>query len=100
MTITIDPESIAGRPATPSVIVRASASKPGFKPAISSSRTYIFAEKVRTQSWPGGSWPSMDINGQFIDLAMDPEVVNDPAYSGQIVSSLTRASPQFQLSRI
>lgn len=86
--IPIDPESTIGRPATPSVIVRASASKPGFKPAISSSRTYIFAEKVRSQSWPGGNWPSMNINGQYIDLAMDPEVVNDPAYSGQIVSSL------------
>jgi hypothetical protein len=88
VTIAINPESTAGRPATPSVIVRASASKPGYKPAISSSRTYIFAEKVRTQSWPGGGWPSFDINGQFIDLAMDPEVVNDPAYSGQIISSL------------
>ncbi len=88
VTIIIDPESTTGRPATPSVIIRASAGKPGFKPAISSSRTYIFAEKVRTQSWPGGSWPSMNINGQFIDLAMDPDVVNDPAYSGQIISSL------------
>jgi hypothetical protein len=88
VTILIDPENTTGRPATPSVIVRASASKPGFKPAIPASRTYIFADKVRTQSWPGGGWPSMDINGQLIDLAMDADVVNDPVYTGQIVSSL------------
>ncbi|TFG42427.1 MAG: hypothetical protein E4H43_03165, partial [Bacteroidia bacterium] len=88
VTITIDPESTIGRPATPSVIVRTSASRPGYKPAIPASRTYIFAEKVKTQSWPGGNWPSMIINGQLIDLDMDTEVVKDPNYSGQIVSSL------------
>jgi hypothetical protein len=87
-TIAIDPASTTGRPVTPSVIVRASVSKSGYKPSFPVSRTFIFLEKVKTQSWPGGNWPSGDINGQLIDLAMDPEVVNDPLYSGQIVSSL------------
>ncbi len=87
-TIAIDPESNAGRPATPSVIVRASVSKPGFKPSVPDSRTYVFPEKVKTQSWPGGNWPSASVNGQLIDLEMDSEVVNDPAYSGLIVNSL------------
>jgi hypothetical protein len=77
-----------GRPATPSVIVRASVSKPGFKPSVPASRTYVFPEKVKTQSWPGGNWPSASVNGQLIDLEMDSEVVNDPAYSGLIVNSL------------
>lgn len=88
VAITVDPESTVGRPATPSVIVRASASKPGYKPAIPASRTYIFAEKVKTQSWPGGGWPATSVNGQLFDLEMDPEVVNNPVYSGQITGSL------------
>lgn len=86
--ILIDPESTAGRPATPSVTVRASPSKPGMKPAMSSTRTYIFPEKVRTQKWPGGNWPNNDINGQLIDLEMDPEVVGDPLYASQLTGSL------------
>ena len=86
--VLIDPDNISGRPSTPSVIVRASVSKPGYKPSISTSRTYVFTDKVRSQKWPGGGWPAMDVNGQLIDLAMDPDVVNDPAYSGQIGSSL------------
>lgn len=86
--ILIDPESTAGRPATPSVTVRASSSKPGMKPALSSTRTYIFPEKVRTQKWPGGTWPNNDINGQLIDLDMDPEVVGDPLYASQLTGSL------------
>jgi len=88
VTIMIDPENTTGRPSTPSVIVRASVSKPGYKPAISTSRTYVFADRVRTQKWPGGGWPSTDINGQLIDLEMDADVVNNPVYSGQIISSL------------
>ena len=86
--ILIDPESTEGRPAVPSVTVRASASRPGMKPAMSSTRTYIFPEKVRTQKWPGGNWPSNMINGQLIDLEMDPEVVEDPLYSSQLTGSL------------
>jgi len=86
--VSIDPESNAGRPATPAVVVRASLGKSGFKPSKPVSRTYIFTEKVKTQSWPGGAWPFYDVNGQSIDLAMDNEVVNEPVYAGQITGSL------------
>jgi len=88
VTITIDPESSADRPVTPSVIIRASVVKSGYKPSIPVSRTYVFTEKVKTQAWPGGNWPSGSVNGQLIDLEMDSEVVNDPNYSGQIINSL------------
>lgn len=88
-SVIINPESTTGRPATPSVIIRASLVKTGFKPSKPASRTFIFTEKVKTQSWPGGDWPSYNINGQLIDLEMDGEVVNDPIYSGQITASLT-----------
>jgi hypothetical protein len=86
--ILIDPESTSGRPAVPSVTVRVSASKPGMKPAMPSTRTYVFPEKVRTQKWPGGNWPSTSINGQLIDLEMDPDVAEDPLYSPQLTGSL------------
>ncbi len=88
VTIPIDPESTIGRPVTPSVIIRASVFKSGYKPSVPVSRTYIFTEKVKTQVWPQGNWPTGSVNGQLIDLDMDNEVVNDPAYSGQIVNSL------------
>lgn len=87
-TIAIDPSSTLGRSATPSVIVRASVAKPGFKPSKPSARTYIFIEKVKSQTWPGGGWPNSNINGQLIDLDVDPRVVNNPAYSGNFNSSL------------
>ena len=87
-TLIINPESTSGRPVTPSVIIRASLGKSGYKPSKPVSRTFIFAEKVKTQSWPGGGWPSYNVNGQLIDLEMDSEVVNDPVYSSQIIGSL------------
>ncbi len=87
--ILINPEDTTGRPVTPSVVVRASVTREGYKPSKPSSGTYIFAEKVKTQSWPGGDWPTGSVNGQLIDLAMDSEVVNDPEYSNQIIGSLT-----------
>lgn len=86
--ITIDPESSEGRPVAPSVTVRASPSRPGMKPALPSTRTYIFPEKVRTQKWPGGSWPQNSVYGQIIDLEMDPDVVEDPIYSSLLPGSL------------
>ncbi|MGB8491945.1 MAG: CotH kinase family protein [Bacteroidales bacterium] len=88
VTIPINPEDSMGRPATPAVIVRASLCREGFNPSRSATRTYIFTEKVTTQSWPGGDWPSGSVNGQLIDLEMDREVVNDPAYQPQINNSL------------
>jgi hypothetical protein len=87
-TITIDPESTTGRPATPAVTVRASLGKSGFKPSKPAARTYIFTEKVKTQSWPGGDWPSNSVNGQLIDLNMDNEVISDPVYANQVTGSL------------
>ena len=87
-TVLIDPESSFGRPVSPAVIVRVSLSEPGYKPSIPASGTYIFAEKVKTQAWPGGGWPAGRVNGQVIDLAMDSKVVNDPEYSSQIINSL------------
>ena len=87
-TLQIDPADITGRGATPAVVLRASVTKPGFKPSKPASRTYIFLDEVKTQTWPGGDWPNWNINGQMIDLGMDPEIVNHPDYSDLIDDAL------------
>ncbi|MCF8381789.1 MAG: CotH kinase family protein [Bacteroidales bacterium] len=83
-TILIDPESSTNRPATPGVILRASVFKEGYKPSKPTSRTFIFLNKVRTQSYPGGDWPAENVNGQVIDLDIDSRIINDPNYSRMI----------------
>jgi hypothetical protein len=88
VTVSIDPESDIGRPLTPAVVLKASLTRPGYKPSKPESRTYIFIEKVKTQSWPGGQWPSANINGQIIDLEMDKEVVNNIEYIDLIDDAL------------
>jgi hypothetical protein len=88
VSVTINPGSTVGRPATPCVLVRASLAKDGYRPSIPETRTYIFIYKVITQSYPGGDWPSGDVNGQIIDLDMDPDVVNDSRYTSLIDDAL------------
>lgn len=65
--------------------VRASAIKTGWRPSPSMSHTYIFINDVITQSpnreAPGAGWPTGNINDQYIDYGMDPEVVEDLRYS-------------------
>ncbi|MEN8204015.1 MAG: CotH kinase family protein [Bacteroidota bacterium] len=87
--ILIDPAESTGRPKTPAVIVRASASLPGIKPAVPESRTYIFPKKVLIQSNPYGGWPTASVNEQLIDLNMDSQIVNDGAYAGLMIPALT-----------
>lgn len=87
-TININPNSTTGRGTTPGVVVRASITKTGYKPSKPESRTFIYIENVKTQGYPGGDWPSGDINGQVIDLPMDANVVNDSRYSGLMDDAL------------
>jgi hypothetical protein len=84
----INPEITTGRAKTPAFIVRASLSRNGYSPSKPETRTYIFADKVNTQTYPGGEWPTTNVNSQVIDLDMDPEVVNDSRYSASIIASL------------
>ncbi|MCK5692426.1 MAG: CotH kinase family protein [Bacteroidales bacterium] len=87
--IQIDPNTVVGRPATPAVVVRASAQQTGILPAVPELRTYIFLDEVLIQAYPGGGWPSTNINEQIIDLPMDPDIVNSTIYSGGMIPSLT-----------
>ncbi len=84
----IDPSSTTGRGKTPAVVVRASIVKDGYKPSKPDSHTFIFIDKVKTQSYPGGSWPNSNINSQIIYYKVDSGVVNDSRYKGQIDNAL------------
>ncbi|MBN2698439.1 MAG: CotH kinase family protein [Bacteroidales bacterium] len=88
VVVTINPADTEGRPRTPAVIVRASIVKEGYTPSIPRTRTYIFTNEVRNQVYPGNPWPSTNLNGQVIDLIMDPNVVNDSRYSNIIENAL------------
>lgn len=87
--ITIDPASSEGRAATPAVIVRASSVADGIIPSYPESRTYIFLDAVMDQGYPGGGWPTENVNGQWIDLPMDGRVVYDPVYMNQMEAAMT-----------
>jgi hypothetical protein len=87
-TITIDPSLSSGRAKTPCFIVRASLYKEGLKASKPTTQTYIFLDKVITQSHPGGSWPTGSVNGQTVDLNMDPDVTQNALYKNQMVNSL------------
>jgi hypothetical protein len=87
-SIRIDPRLQAGRATTPAFIVRASLALDGYFPSRPVTRSYIFTDRVLTQAYPGGGWPSSWVNGQVIDLEMDPDVVNDPRYSQSMTASL------------
>ncbi|UCE24813.1 MAG: CotH kinase family protein, partial [Candidatus Zixiibacteriota bacterium] len=73
-------------------IVRAVAVKPGWLDSKVETHTYIFTGDVKEQSPtglpPDANWPSFSVNGQIINYGMDPTVVDDPSYSGQIENAL------------
>ncbi|MGD8910851.1 MAG: CotH kinase family protein [Chromatiales bacterium] len=93
LTITIDPADTTNRYMAPGVVIRAMPVDDSPAANKISTHTYIFPERVVELSpdgvWPGGDWPlpgtsSSANNGQWIDYGMDPEVTDDPAYSGVI----------------
>ncbi len=88
VTLTIDPDMGNGRPLTPVFIVRASQVAEGFSPSKPVTYSFIFADKVLLQQHPGGDWPQASVNGQVIDLEMDPAIVNDPRYARHMTASL------------
>ncbi len=87
-SLRVDPEITAGRPRTPVFIVRASLAMAGYSPSRPVTKSFIFIDKVLVQGYPGGDWPTSSVNGQLIDLEMDPEVINDSRYSPHIRASL------------
>ena len=74
-------------------VIRAAAFLDGFVPSSPDTQTYIFPNDViRQPSWPpGAGWPQSGLSGtnqQVIEYGMDPNVVNCPAYSNQMIGAL------------
>lgn len=88
-TINIDPNNTTGRTLTPCYIVRASLIKDGLAPSFPLTQTYIFLDQVMNQTNPGGNWPTEPINGQAIDLEMDPDITQGPEYAGLMKDAMT-----------
>jgi hypothetical protein len=88
--IRIHPDSIEGRPNTPAVVIRAVTSKAGFSLGHSQTRTFIFTDRIKSQTKPDSPWPQgMYVNQQLIKLAVSPTIANDPRYSPHINEALT-----------
>ncbi|MBN1670390.1 MAG: lamin tail domain-containing protein [Kiritimatiellae bacterium] len=84
--------------------LRAAAFKDGYEPTDVDTHTYLFAEHVLAQpqtvppgypsTWGNHSWGALgygDYGGHTpipADHGMDPDIVNDPAYSGMIAGAL------------
>ena len=74
--------------------LRARSFKDGSEPSRVETATYLFLADVLNQS-PDGSapenWPtSRNINGQVLDYGMDPAIVNNSRWQGQMEEALTQ----------
>ena len=79
-SVSINPNSTANRGTTPAVLVRASIIKDGYGASKPSTRTFIFLDAVKEQSYPGDNWPTYDVNGQIIDLNVDQNISKGSKY--------------------
>ncbi len=73
--------------------LRATSFKTGWLPGNIDTQTYIFVSDVMTQSpngaLPGPGWPaSWAVNGHIMDYGMDPDIVNNAAYSSLMDDAL------------
>jgi hypothetical protein len=79
-------------------IIRAAAFKSGMTPASVETQTYIFPSDVIVQSsdgLPPAGFP-YKWGENKVDFGMDPRVVNDPRYRGEIIDDL-KSLPTFSL---
>lgn len=90
-------------PINKTTVLRAAAFKTGFRPSRTETCTYLFLTDVIGQS-PDGSRPSEawpePFHGsgrQWIDYGMDPEVVTDPRYAGQMLDAM-KAIPSVSIT--
>lgn len=76
-------------------VLRAAAYQTGYRPTRVETHTYLFLDYVIEQPYNIDGYPvqmySVGSNDPeaFHDYAMDPTIVNDPAYSGSIIKGLT-----------
>jgi hypothetical protein len=87
-SVLIDPNSTTNRAKTPAVVLRVSQVMDGYKPSFAKTFTYIFYNQVKSQTEPGGDWPTGYVNDQVIDLEMDSQVTNDSRYKNSLNEAL------------
>ncbi|HNW50658.1 MAG TPA: lamin tail domain-containing protein [Prolixibacteraceae bacterium] len=97
VTIQVDPASTAGRGKTPAFVVRAGLVKDGYSPTFPVSKTYIFTEAVKEQTYPGSDWPESSVNWQNIEYDMASDVMKNSSYSSQMDAAL-KEIPTISLS--
>jgi len=79
-------------------VMRAAAFKSGERPSNVDTQTYLFLEDVIRQSptgQPPSGWPAT-WGSNVRDYGMDPDVVNNPKYSGTILDDL-KSIPSFSI---
>ncbi len=79
-------------PINRTTVLRAAAFVTGYQPSDTDTQTYLFLDDIIGQGADASSlapaWPSGSVNGQALDYAMDPDVVNDPTYADLIDDAL------------
>ncbi len=93
-----EPDGVSGLiysgsiPVTTTMVLRARTFKPGLLPSETMTQTYVFPAAVKQQPIaPAGAaatWGTLAGQPVAADYAMNPAVVNDPAYSGEVEASL------------
>ncbi|MBN2594715.1 MAG: lamin tail domain-containing protein, partial [Sedimentisphaerales bacterium] len=72
--------------------LKAIAVKTGWMPSDIKTHTYIFVQDVIRQSpngqAPGAGWPTGNVRGQVIDYGMDPDIVNNSRWAGQMEAAM------------
>lgn len=80
---------------TNTTVIRARAFKLGYLPSAADTHTYIFPDRIPVQSATPTGFPST-WGTTAADYAMDPNIVNDSAYSNQFPGAL-RALPSVSI---
>ncbi|MFM1770306.1 MAG: hypothetical protein RJA22_2835 [Verrucomicrobiota bacterium] len=86
---------------TNTTTLRVAAFRDGLSPSRVECRTYLFVEDIVRQSptgaAPGPGWPTVNSPaGQIYDYGMDPDIVNNPAYSADVRLGL-KSLPTFSI---
>lgn len=87
----IDPRNSQGRGKTPGVVLRARSKSDQYAFSPIATETYLFIDNLDIQtSFPGHDWPQYNINGQYIDLAMDSRIITDPVWGKQLLEAFSQ----------
>jgi hypothetical protein len=74
--------------------IRAIASRTNYLNTAVTTHTYLFLDDVVRQSRngqvPGAGWPGFNVNGQYMNYGMDPDIVDSARWSGQMRDALTQ----------